>query len=98
MKITVEALPWVSETFGGKKTARYIFEAEAEEGATLDAFLRQLAREHPKFGAFMLDAKGALSDQVAVVVNNRLPDLLDGFATRLKAGDRVLLVQAYMGG
>lgn len=46
----------------------------------------------------MFGASGEPSDQVSVVVNNRLPELLDGFATRLHDGDRVILVQAYAGG
>ena len=43
-------------------------------------------------------ADGAPTEQVSVVVNDRLPELLDGLATRLRDGDRVMLVQAYAGG
>lgn len=38
------------------------------------------------------------SGQVSVVVNGRLPELLDGYQTKLHDKDRVILVQAYAGG
>ena len=99
MKVTVEALPWLGEMFGGKKTTRHVFDVEVEEGATLAAFLRMLAQQHPRFRRVMYDPQtGSPSEQVAVVLNNRLPELLHGYETVLSSGDRIILVQAYAGG
>ena len=38
------------------------------------------------------------SGRVSVVINDRLPELLEGYETRLGEGDRIIVVQAYMGG
>jgi len=38
------------------------------------------------------------SGRVSVVINDRLPELLEGYETRLHDGDRIIIVQAYTGG
>ncbi len=103
---TVSVMVWPSltalfgpQTHSGPRTHRSrALDVEVAEGATLLDLLRLLAAAHPAFGAVMFGADDEPTDQVSVVVNDRLPELLDGLATRLSDGDRVILVQAYAGG
>lgn len=90
--------PTLTALFGPQSTRSRAIEVEVADGATLLDLLRSLGTAHPAFGAVMFGADGAASDQVSVVLNDRLPELLDGLATRLRDGDRVTLVQAYAGG
>ena len=90
--------PTLTALFGPESTRSRALEVEVADGATLLDLLRSLGTSHPAFGAVMFGANGAPSDQVSVVLNERLPELADGLATRLHDGDRVTLVQAYAGG
>ena len=89
----------MSLLFGAEKARRHTFDAAIEEEATLESLLVRLAEEYPRFGEVMFkpDSRDP-SEQVSVVVNDRLPELLDGYETRLRDKDRVILVQAYAGG
>ena len=96
--VTVRVWSILSASFGIETARARVLEVEVPEGATILDLLKQLGAEYPRFGRVMFDAAGEPSDQVSVVLNDRLPELLNGLATRLRAGDRVSLVQAYAGG
>lgn len=96
--VSVRIWPTLSALFGRETIRSRSLVVAVADGATLLDLLRGLAAEHPAFGAVMFDADGTPTDQVSVVLNDRLPELLDGLATRLSDGDRVMLVQAYAGG
>ena len=99
MKVTVEALPWLGEAFGGTRSARHVFEVEMEADATLASLLHKLAREYPSFRRVLYDPDtGDFSERVLVALNDHLPELLDGYKTSLRPGDRITLMQAYAGG
>jgi molybdopterin converting factor small subunit len=98
LTVTVRVWSWLSGTFGLETTGARTLEVQAPEGATILDLLRQLGAEYPRFGSIMFEADGEPSDQVSVVLNDRLPEIGEGLATRLRAGDRVTLVQAYAGG
>lgn len=97
-RVRVRVWASLSGLFGPQTTRTSALEVEVADDSTLLDLLRSLGATYPRFGAVMFGASGEPSDQVSVVVNNRLPELLDGFATRLRDGDRVILVQAYAGG
>jgi molybdopterin converting factor small subunit len=97
----VEVKVWasLSHLFAQDQITPRMLAVEIEDGAPLEALLRKLASDYPGFGEIMFDAAtGEPSDQVSVIVNGRLPDLLDGFQTRLHDHDQVSLVQACAGG
>ncbi len=99
MRVTIEALPWLGEAFGGLRSARHTFEVEVEADATLATLLNKLAREYPSFRRVVYDSDtGDFSERVLVALNDHLPELLEGYDTPLKAGDRITLMQAYAGG
>ncbi len=96
--VSVRVWPSLTALFGAQGHRSRALEVEVGEDATLLELLRRLAAAHPAFGAVMFGADGEPTDEVSVVLNDRLPELLDGLATRLRDGDRVILVQAYAGG
>ena len=97
--VTVKAWVSLSHLFGGEATRQRSVEVEIPDGTTLLAVLRLLAERYPSFGSVMFEAEtDEPSDQVTVVVNDQLPEVLEGYETRLHSGDRIILVQAYAGG
>lgn len=98
-RMTVEVWSSLSHLFGAERARRRSLQVEVEEGTTLAGLLRKLAQENPRFAEVMYKPDTSEpSGQVSVVVNDRLPELLDGYETRLHDGDRIILVQAYAGG
>lgn len=98
-RMTVEVWSSLSHLFGAERARRRSLQVEVEEGTTLEGLLRKLAQENPRFAEVMYKPDTSEpSGQVSVVVNDRLPELLDGYETRLRDGDRIILVQAYAGG
>jgi molybdopterin converting factor small subunit len=98
-RVNVRIWASLSQLFAEEQVMPRFLDVEIEEGVSLEAFLRKLGADYPRFGAVMFEpSTGEPSDQVSVLVNDRLPDLLDGFQTRLRDADRVSLVQAYAGG
>ncbi len=103
-KVTVRVWASLSALFGEPQTRTRSIEVEVAEAETVETLLRRLAARYPRFGPVAFDpgpdgpGTGPPSDQVTVVVNDSLPELLDGYSTRLRDGDRVVLVQAYAGG
>ena len=98
-KVTVEIWSSLSDLFGEETPRRRSREVPIEEGMTVGALLWRLGEENPRFAKRMYRPdSGEPSGSVSVVINDRLPELLDGFETRLSNGDRIVLVQAYTGG
>ena len=98
-RVTVEVWSSLSHLFGSGAPRRRFLEVPVEDGTTLAGLLQVLGQENPRFAERMYKPDtNEPSGRVSVVVNDRLPELLDGYDTRLNDGDRVILVQAYTGG
>ena len=98
-RVTVDVWSSLSELFGEGPPRRRSLEVRIEEGMTLGALLWRLGQDNPRFAKRMYKpGSDEPSGRVSVVINDRLPELLDGFETGLHDGDRVVLVQAYTGG
>ncbi len=101
--ITIEAWSSVSHLFGEERppaaTGKLFLQIQVAEGATLGTVLQELAQQHPRFQRVMFDSRtGQPTENVSVVINDRLPELLDGWDTAVRDQDRITLVQAYAGG
>ena len=98
-EVTVEVWSNLSHRFGAERGKRHCLDVEVEDGTTLGQLLRKLADENPMFAevAYKPNTREP-SEHVAAVINDRLPELLEGYETRLRGKDRVILVQAYAGG
>jgi len=98
-KVTIEVWSSLSHLFGLDRRTRHVLDMEIDEGTTLAGVLEKLADENPRFAEVMYKPNSnEPSGHVSVVVNERLPELLDGYETKLNEGDRIILVQAYAGG
>ncbi len=74
-------------------------EEAIEEGESLRSLLRRLAGRSPEFFGSIFDRETqTLSDEVAVVVNDRMDHLSRGLETALKDGDRILIFPFLAGG
>jgi len=97
--ITIEVWSSLSHLFEFETRKRYSWDMEVDAGTTLAAVLEALARDNPRFDKTMYKPESKVpSGAVTVVINERLPELLDGYETEMSEGDRVTLVQAYAGG
>ena len=97
--VTVDAWSSASHLVGGRRGERRTLSMDVDDGETLAELLEQLADEYSRFENVMYKpGTREPSDYLAIVVNDRLPELLDGYETRLNDGDRILIVQAYQGG
>lgn len=97
--VTVDAWSTVGHLVGGGRGERRTLSVEFEDGGTLAELLNQLADEYSQFERVMYKSgTREPSNYLAIVINDRLPELLDGYETRLKDGDRILIVQAFQGG
>ncbi len=98
-KITIEIWSSLSHLFELKKRKRHFMDMEIDAGTTLAVVLEKLAEGYPRFAKVMYRPDSSKpSGAISVVVNDRLPELLNGLQTQLDEGDRIVLVQAYSGG
>ena len=98
-KVTVEVWSSLSHLFGLNRRKRHVLEVEIDEGTNLAGVLERLADDNPRFAkALYKPDSREPSGYVSVVVNERLPELLNGYKTKMNEGDRIVLVQAYAGG
>jgi len=98
-RIRLEVLLGLSEAFGGKELGPIIFDKETEEGTTVGDVIRKLAAEHQAFSKIIFDTKSdKLSSQVAIVLNDRLLEALNGLDTNIKDGDIIRLFPVVAGG
>jgi molybdopterin converting factor small subunit len=74
-------------------------EEAIEEGEPLRSLLRRLAGRSPRFLSSIFDAETqTLSDEVAVVINDRIDHFSRGLETPLKDGDRIMIFPYLAGG
>ncbi len=98
-RIRLEILVGFSDALGGKGSDPIVFDKETEEGTTVGDVIRKLAAEHQAFDEAVFDTKtDKLSGQVAVVLNDRLLEALNGLDTNIKDGDIIKLLPVIAGG
>ncbi len=98
-RIRLEVLLGLSDALDGKGLGPIAFNKETEEGATVGDVIRKLAAEHQAFGEIIFDTKtDKLSEQVAVVLNDRLLEALRGLDTNIKDGDIIRFFPVVAGG
>lgn len=99
IRFRLEVLSGLNDGLGRKGAGPTVFEKEAEDGITVDGVIRKLAAEHQAFGEAILDLESnKISEQVAVVLNNRLLEAFEGLNTRMKDGDVLMFLPVIAGG
>ena len=99
MRITVEVLPWLSETLEGGSPRRVVLEEHVPAGTSLRQLLAELYRKHSRFGPRVFDPeKGLLTGQSELAINGTIYDLVGGLDSPLQEGDTVTFLPSLAGG
>ena len=80
LRINIEVWSSLSHLFELNTRKRHTWDMEIEEGTTLAGVLEKLANDNPRFAKTMYkpDSKDP-SGFVTVIINERLPELLNGY-------------------
>ncbi len=92
MKLTIELTKPFSDAVGNKELAMDF------EGSTLEELLSALSEQYPKLKKEFYDENGEVTYYMVAFVNDKPVSSLDGPNTRLKDGDRVVLLVPISGG
>jgi len=97
-KISVEILPWLSQTVLPGHSGRLLLEVEIQ-GSRIRDLLEALAASYPSFAARVYDTQRCdTTDLVEIAVNGRMLGYSDTLDTPIEEGDTVMLLPAYGGG
>ena len=97
--VRVEVLAGLSEVFDAREAGSIILEEKTAEGAVVGDIFGKLAAEHHAFGDTVFDAgTRKLRGYVAIVLNDRLLESLNGLDTIVKDGDVIRLFPVIAGG
>ena len=98
-RVSLEILPWISDTINGRKSEHLVLEEHIEEGATIGNLMRKLAEEHQAFGDVMFDTgTDKLNGYVMIVLNDRIVETIAGLDTKIQDGDTIRLFPLIAGG
>ena len=97
--VSLEILPWISDTFSGHKSGHLVLEENIEEGTTIGNLIRKLAKEHQAFGDIIFDTRtDKLSGHVVITLNDRFVETIASLDTRIQDGDAIRLFPVIAGG
>ncbi len=98
-RVSLEILPWISDTFSSRKSGHLVLEEHIEEGATIGNLMRKLAEEHQAFGDIVFDIRtDKLSGHVLITLNDRFVEMIAGLDTKIQDGDTIRLFPIIAGG
>lgn len=98
-RVKVEILPGMGDAFERQWAGHPVLEETVEEGSTVGDLMRKLARRYPAFGEIIFDNEtDSMSGNVAIALNDRLVEALEGPDTRVKDGDIIQLFAVIAGG
>jgi len=95
----LQTYSWISDILGVHGNAYHIFEKKVEPGTTLVVVFNDLAREYPEFKKMVYNPEtGKLSDQVLLLINQKLARLDQLKASPLNDKDAISLMPVIFGG
>lgn len=98
-KIRLEIVPWLTRAFGKQGLGRVVLEQDIEDGEALGKLLRDLATQYKEFGDAAFDKSlKKPSGVVTIGLNDRVVEWAEEWAVKVKDGDTVILMPAYVGG
>jgi molybdopterin converting factor small subunit len=95
--IPVEVVAWVTRFVGGNGSERRVFEEPLAAEATVRSVLRGLSSRFPELELALWNDR-ELGPHVEVLVNDAVLGVSHELDSRVKPGDRIALVGAYLGG
>ena len=95
--VPVEVVAWVTKFVGGNGAQRRVFDEPIAQDATVRSVLRGLSARFPELQQALWVDKD-LGPHVEVLVNDAVLGVSHELDSPVKAGDRIALVGAYLGG
>jgi len=98
--IHVEVLSWVNRFVGGPGVGLVTVEDRPPRGATVRSVLERVSARFPELGRVLWDPgqRGALGDNIEVLVNNAVLGITHDLDSELVEGERITLLGQYVGG
>lgn len=99
IRVTVEAVAWVTRFVGGDGTRRQVFHETVRPGDTVRTVLRGLSGRFPQLQEALWDRQSSeLGEHIEVLVNDAVLGVAHTLDTEVREGDRITLIGQYVGG
>ncbi len=99
LKVTVEAVAWVTRFVGGDGSRRQVYPEVAQPGDAVRTVLRRLSGRFPQLHEALWDREtGELADHIEVLVNDAVLGVAHTLDSPVQDGDRITLIGQYVGG
>jgi molybdopterin converting factor small subunit len=99
LKVTVEAVAWVTRFVGGDGSRRRVFQEAARPGDTVRAVLGRVSARFPQLHEALWDRQsGELAEHIEVLVNDAVLGVDRTLDSPVRDGDRITLIGQYVGG
>jgi molybdopterin converting factor small subunit len=95
--IPVEVLAWVTRFVGGNGSTRRMFDEPLAADSTVRSVLRGLSGRFPELERALWNGN-EIAEHVEILVNDAVLGVSHELDSSVKAGDRISLVGAYLGG
>jgi molybdopterin converting factor small subunit len=97
--VKLQSYSWISNTLGISDNKSNILKKKVKAGSTLGALLTELANSYPEFRKMVFSPDtGKMSDQVLVIINNRLVQYGEIMETKISDKDTIVLAPVIFGG
>jgi hypothetical protein len=98
-EVTLKLPSWIADRLGVKSSGWLTLQKDVAEGSTVSDFLMGMVSDYPGFREVVCDpGTGLLTQQVSMVLNNRLLTFEEVTHTKLTKGDTITLTPIYVGG
>ncbi len=99
LKVTLEAVAWVTRFVGGDGSRRRVLGEAARPGDTVRDVLRRVSDQYPELHAALWDREtGELGEHIEVLVNDAVLGVARTLDSQVQDGDRITLIGQYVGG
>jgi hypothetical protein len=97
--VRLQSYSWISNTLGLAESSSQQLRKKVKEGTTLVALLGELANNYPEFRKMVFNPEtNQLSEQVLIILNNRLLQYGEITSIVLKDKDNITLAPVIFGG
>ncbi|MDO8687609.1 MAG: MoaD/ThiS family protein [Dehalococcoidales bacterium] len=98
-RIKLEILPGMGDAIDRQAEGHLVLEEIIDEGTTIGDLMRKLASQYQAFGDSIFDTEtNKMSGNVAIALNDRLVEALEGLDTPVNDGDMIKLFAVIAGG
>ncbi len=100
VRVTIEAVAWITKFVGGDGTERISFEEAASPGDNIRTVLKKLSGKYPQLREALWDPDNPreIGEHVEIIVNDAFLGVDHTLDSEVKDGDRISLIGQYMGG